>query len=58
MDDDLEQARYTLYQAAKASAYVMRHEGRADVRIDGDLTLAELKALVWIMEHSQEQIAV
>ena len=36
----------------------MRHEGRADVCIDGDLTLAELKALVWIMEHSQEQIAV
>ena len=26
--------------------------------IRGDLTLAELKALVWIMEHSQEQIAV
>lgn len=57
MDDDLEQARYTLSQAA-AGTYVMRHEGRADVRIDGDLTLAELKALVWIMEHSQEQIAV
>lgn len=58
MDDDLEQARYILSQAA--STYVMRHEGRADVRIDGDLTLtlAELKALVWIMEHSQEQIAV
>ena len=29
-----------------------------DVRIDGVLTLEELKALVWIMEHSQEQIAV
>jgi len=57
MDDDLEQARYILSQAA-AGTYVMRHEGRADVRIDGDLTLAELKALVWIMEHSQEQIVV
>ena len=56
MDDDLEQARYILSQAA--STFVMRHEGRADVCIDGDLTLAELKALVWIMEHSQEQIAV
>ena len=58
MDDDLEQARYILSQAAAAGTYVMRHEGRADVRIDGDLTLAELKALVWIMEHSQEQIVV
>ena len=57
MDDDLEQARYILSRAA-AGTYVMRHEGRADVRIDGDLTLAELRALVWIMEHSQEQIAV
>ena len=57
MDDDLEQARYVLSQAA-AGTHVMRHEGRADVRIDGDLTLAELKALVWIMEHSQEQIVV
>ena len=51
MDDDLEQARYILSQAA-AGTYVMRHEGRADVR------LAELKALVWIMEHSQEPIEV
>lgn len=57
MDDDLEQARYVLSQAA-AGTYVMRHEGRADVRIDGDLTLAELKALVWVMGHSQEPIEV
>ena len=56
MDDDLEQARYTLSQAT--STHVMRHEGSAGACIDGDLTLAELKALVWIMEHSQEQIAV
>lgn len=56
MDDDLEQARYTLSQAT--STHVMRHEGRADVCIDGDLTLEELKALVWIMEHSQESIGV
>ena len=64
MDDDLEQARYTLYQAAKAgasanpSARVIRHEGSATVRIDGVLTLEELKALVWVMGHSREPIEV
>ena len=64
MDDDLEQARYTLYQAARASARasasarVIRHEGSATVRIDGVLTLEELKALVWVMGHSQEPIEV
>ena len=64
MADDLEQARYTLYQAAKARASanpsdrVIRHEGSATVRIDGVLTLEELKALVWVMGHSQEPIEV
>ena len=74
MDDDLEQARYTLYQAAKAakasasanpSARVIRHEGSATVRIEGAtvriagvLTLEELRALVWVMGHSQEPIEV
>ena len=66
MDDDLEQARYTLYQAAsasasahaRASARVIRHEGSATVRIEGVLTLEELRALVWVMGHSQEPIEV
>ena len=64
MDDDLEQARYTLYQAARASACanasarVIRHEGSTTVRIDGVLTLEELKALVWVMGHSREPIEV
>lgn len=64
MDDDLEQARYTLYQAAKASASanpsarVIRHKGSATVRIEGVLTLEELRALVWVMGHSQEPIEV
>ena len=68
MDDDLEQARYTLYQAAKASASArasasaspsaIRHEGSATVRIEGVLTLEELRALVWVMGHSQEPIEV
>ena len=62
MDDDLEQARYTLYQAASASASasarVIRHEGSATVRIEGVLTLEELRALVWVMGHSQEPIEV
>lgn len=36
---------------ANTNIHIMRHPGQAHVDIDGNLTLKELMALAWLIQH-------